>query len=349
MHPHVLNNETVWLIQPCHIGVKWTQANKHLRSVVVNEDGEIVSMGFSKFTNYGENPEHFPTPDSLKGCVCMEKIDGSLLIVSKYKGKFILRTRGTVDASKLDNGYELEYFKQKYVKVFEFFSEFEYWNFSLLFEWTTPNNRIVIRYGDEPEFSLVGGINHDTGKLWMQDALNAIANTWGCPRPKVYSFDSISDLLTLVDGWQGKEGVCVYSNLGQAIHKVKSADYLCKHRLKEEFCNFERVLDFYIAEGCPEFGDFQTRVSEVTDWETATELKKDISKLCDAWKEVLLISNHMKEFVKPLKLVSRKDAAQKIISSYGNSNRASFCFSILDGKELTKDQNKKLLWQVLKK
>jgi hypothetical protein len=130
---------------------------------------------------------------------------------------------------------------------------------------------------------------------------------------------------------------------------VKSADYLCKHRLKEEFCNFERVLDFYIAEGCPEFGDFQTRVSEVTDWETATELKKDISKLCDAWKEVLLISNHMKEFVKPLKLVSRKDAAQKIISSYGNSNRASFCFSILDGKELTKDQNKKLLWQVLKK
>jgi hypothetical protein len=165
MHPHVLNNETVWLIQPCHIGVKWTQANKHLRSVVVNEDGEIVSMGFSKFTNYGENPEHFPTPDSLKGCVCMEKIDGSLLIVSKYKGKFILRTRGTVDASKLDNGYELEYFKQKYVKVFEFFSEFEYWNFSLLFEWTTPNNRIVIRYGDEPEFSLVGGINHDTGKL----------------------------------------------------------------------------------------------------------------------------------------------------------------------------------------
>jgi hypothetical protein len=346
---HILGNEIVYLIQPCHIGAKWDKDTLYFRSSLWDEDGNLVSMSFPKFFNWGEQPELSPVPTSLKDCVCVEKLDGSTLIVSKYKGNFILRTRGTVDASKLDNGYELGVFKQKYPLVFEYQPHFATWPFSLLFEWTSPENRIVIRYGDEPEFSLVGGINHDTGKLWMQDALNAIANTWGCPRPKVYSFDSISDLLTLVDGWQGKEGVCVYSNLGQAIHKVKSADYLCKHRLKEEFCNFERVLDFYIAEGCPEFGDFQTRVSEVTDWETATELKKDISKLCDAWKEVLLISNHMKEFVKPLKLVSRKDAAQKIISSYGNSNRASFCFSILDGKELTKDQNKKLLWQVLKK
>ena len=122
MHPHVLNNETVWLVQPQSIGCKWRQDNKFFRSVVVNEDGEIVSMGFSKFTNYGENPEHFPTPDSLKGCVCLEKIDGSLLIVSKYKGNFILRTRGTVDASKLDNCYELEVFKQKNAKFFEFHS-----------------------------------------------------------------------------------------------------------------------------------------------------------------------------------------------------------------------------------
>ncbi len=29
----------------------------------------------------------------------VEKLDGSTLIVSKYKGQYILRTRGTVDAS----------------------------------------------------------------------------------------------------------------------------------------------------------------------------------------------------------------------------------------------------------
>jgi hypothetical protein len=357
IHPHVLNNEIVHLVQPCHIGVKWRQDNKFFRSVVLNEDGEIVSMGFPKFTNYGENPEHFPTPDSLKGCVCMEKLDGSLLIVSKYKGNFILRTRGTVDASKMDNGHELELFKQKYAKVFEFFSEFKTWTFSLLFEWTSPLNRIVIRYGDEPEFSLVGGINHDTGRLWKQDALNAIANSWGCPRPAVYSFDSISDLLTLVDGWKGKEGVCIYSNLGQAIHKVKSADYLCKHRLKEEFCNFERVLDFYISQECPEFKAFQEKVSQVTDWETAVEIVGDISRCVDAWKEVQEIVSAMNGFVNdkltpignPSDKKVRGQMARLVLQAYGNTNRASFVFKLLDKKPLDKDDIKKLFYQVLKK
>ncbi len=88
VHPHVLNGEIVHLVQPNHIGVKWRQDNKFLRSVVLNEDGEVISIGFPKFTNFGENPEHFPTPVSLKGVVCVDKLDGSLLIVSKYKGNF---------------------------------------------------------------------------------------------------------------------------------------------------------------------------------------------------------------------------------------------------------------------
>lgn len=357
VHPHVLNGETVWLIQPQHIGVKWRQDNKFLRSVVVNEDGEVISIGFPKFTNYGENPEHFPTPDSLRDAVCVEKLDGSLLVMSKYKGNFILRTRGTVDASKLDNGYELEIFKQKYPLVFQFQPHFETWPFSLLFEWTTPVNRIVIRYGDEPEFSLVGAIYHDNGKLWTQDWLDAHAKAWGCHRPTVYSFDNISDLLTIVDGWVGKEGVCVYSNDGQMIHKVKSADYLCKHRLKEEFCNFERVLDFYIAQNCPDFKSFQERVSQVTDWETATEIVGDISKCVDAWKEVQQITSGMNRFVEeklkplgdPFDKKDRGQMAKSVLQAYGNTNRASFVFKCLDGKELDKDDLKKLFYQVLKK
>lgn len=357
VHPHVLNGEIVHLVQPNHIGVKWRQDNKFLRSVVLNEDGEVISIGFPKFTNWGENPEHFPTPDSLKDVVCMEKLDGSLLVVSKYKGNFILRTRGTVDASKMDNGHELEVFKQKYPLVFEYVPESETWPFSLLFEWTSPENRIVIRYGDEPEFSLVGAIYHETGELWTQSWLEVLSIGFGCPRPTVYSFYDISDLLTLVDGWVGKEGVCVYSNDGQMIHKVKSADYLCKHRLKEEFCNFERVLDFYIDQNCPDFKSFQERVSQVTDWETATEIVGDISRCVDVWKEVQQITSGMNRFVdeklKPIGEPSDKKArgkmAQLVLQAYGNTNRASFVFKIVDNKPLDKNDFKKLFYQVLKR
>jgi hypothetical protein len=363
VHPHVLNNEIVHLAQPQHIGCKWNQENKFLRSVVLNEDGEVISIGFPKFTNWGENTDHFPTPNSLKDVVCVEKLDGSLLVVSKYKGKFILRTRGTVDASKLDNGYELEVFKQKYPLVFEYQPHFETWPFSLLFEWTSPENRIVIRYGDEPEFSLVGAVYHDNGKLWTQDWLDGLAKGFGCPRPEVYSFKDISDLLVIVDGWVGKEGVVAYSNGGQMLHKVKSADYLVKHRLKEEFCNFERVLDFYIAQQCPDFKTFQEKVSQITDWETATEIVGDISRCVDAQKEVGLIIAGMLNFVEkvcrqhnwdvssvqPIDKKTRAFIAKDVLAAYGNTNRASFVFKCLDKKPFGNDDLKKLYFQVLKK
>ncbi len=47
-------------------------------------------------------------------------------------------------------------------------------------------------------------------------------------------------------------------------------------------------------------------------------------------------------------LPSRKEQAQLVISSYGETNRASFLFKLLDGKSLGKEEYKKLMFQVLK-
>lgn len=348
----------MWLIQPQFIGCKWTQDNKHFRSSVWNSEGELISAGFPKFTNWGENPDNFPVPTSLKNAVVTEKMDGSLLIVSKYKGQFILRTRGTVDASKMENGAELEIFKQKYPKVFEFQSlGMDTWPFSLLFEWTSPSNRIVVRYGDEPTFVLVGAVNHAEYKLWTQEWLDSLAKGFGVPRPEVFNFNDVSELLEKVDLWEGKEGVVVYSKDGQALHKVKSAWYLVRHRLKEEFGNFEKVLDFYLSEGQPDFGKFQTRVSEITDWETAQEIIGDISRCVDARLHVGRIINSFLQCVEfklktlgdPSDKKVRGQMARVVLQDYGDTNRASFVFKLLDGKELGTDDLKKLYYQVLKK
>jgi hypothetical protein len=40
--------------------------------------------------------------------------------------------------------------------------------------------------------------------------------------------------------------------------------------------------------------------------------------------------------------------AEQVISAYGNTNRASFLFKILDNRPLGKEEYKKLLFQVLK-
>lgn len=355
VHPCEFNGETMHLVQPQHIGCKWTQQNKFFRSSVWNSGGELVSCGFPKFVNWGENPDVFPVPTSLKNCDIIEKTDGSLLIVSKYKGKFIIRTRGTIDASKMNNGNEIETFKTKYASVFQFQPHYETRPFSLLFEWVSPDNRIVIRF-NEPEFFLVGAIYHDTGKLWTQDWLDTLAKSWGCPRPTRYSFNSVPDLMFNINDWKNKEGVCVYSSDGQMIHKVKSSWYLVRHRLKEEFSSFEKLLDFYIEEKCPDFSTFSNRVSEVTDWETVTQLIGDISKCVDAKDTVLKIMKGMWVFVSqrllpmgdPKDKKVRGEMAKLVISSYGKTNRTSMVFKILDNKELDNDDMKRLFYQVLK-
>jgi hypothetical protein len=350
MDEHVLNGELVYLIQPKLMGCKWTQENKIFRSSLWNHEGELISAGFPKFTNFGENPENFPVPTSLKNTTIVEKMDGSLLCVSKYKGNVILRTRGTVDASKLENGHELELFKEEYgPKILNDVSQT--WEHSYLFEWTSPLQRIVISYGDIPKWTLIGIVKHEDYSLFTQGELDNVAFACQSTRPETYTFSTVEDLLSNVEEWKGKEGVVIYSKNGQTLHKCKAAEYLIKHRLKDALRSIEQVLEFYVQEDCPDYHTFYAKVAEVVDFETAEECRGDISRCVDAKKEVDKITEHMQFFVDvTLKnLPTRKEQALKILSSYGDTNRAGFVFSILDGKELEKKDIKKLFWQVLKK
>ena len=352
VHEHSLNGEIVQLIQPQHIGTKWHQDNKHMRSVVVNYAGEVISAGFPKFTNWGENPDHFPVPNSLKHCTVVEKLDGSLLIVSKYNGQYILRTRGTVDASTMANGHELEIFKEKI--LFPLANKIgnigETWNFSILFEWVSPINKIVLNYGDEPDWYLVGMIWHVVYDLQSQSDLDDFAKLHNLKRPPTYTFSDVQDLLKDVDQWRGKEGVVVYSKNDQMLHKVKAMDYLIKHRFKSE-ATLENTLDLYFNYDKPSYQEFASKLTETFDYECFEMVRGYASQVCDASKEVNKIVEGFKSFIdNQLKSLStRKEQAQKVISSYSESNRSSMIFSLLDGKNLTTDQQKKLFWQVLKK
>jgi hypothetical protein len=90
---------------------------------------------------------------------------------------------------------------------------------------------------------------------------------------------------------------------------------------------------------------------ETFDYECFEMVRGYASQICDASKDVKKIVDGMNEFVtnKLRVLPTRKDQAQLILSSYGNTNRNSFVFALLDNKPLNDDQMKKLFWQCLKK
>ena len=349
-HDHFVAGEVVTLVQPQHIGTKWTQDNKHLRSSVWNYQGELISAGFPKFTNFGENPEHFPVPQSLKNCTVVEKLDGSLLIVSKYKGQLILRTRGTVDAHTMDNGHELEIFKEKFLNSINHATP-DTWNVSILFEWVSPQNKIVINYGAEPDWYVVGIVRHDDYSLFEQSELDMWAKNKNFKRPATYTFSDVNDLLENVEKWKGKEGVVIYSQDGQMLHKVKGAWYLALHHMKSELSSTEKVMDVWLEQKMPDYNSFYNYISTTFDFELAEQIRGTISNLCDGRKEVDKIIEHMRGFInsKVRHLTSRKEQALTILNSYGETNRSGYLFKILDNKPLEKDDYKKLMFQVLKK
>jgi hypothetical protein len=348
VNQHIMNGQAIYLVNPKQMGAEWTRDNLHFRSSLWDYDGNLISASFKKFFNFGEKPDLSPLPKNLSGTTIVTKMDGSTCIISKWRGQFIIRTRGSVDVAAQPNASEISLLKQKYPKLFEIDSDKDTWNFSIITEWVTPANQIVIKY-NEVDFILIGYINHDDYSLMEQHELDALAIALEMKRPETFTFDSVEDLLANVEKWETREGVVLYCKAGQLLLKIKAAKYLFLHKMKSELSSTEKVMDVWIAQGYPAYIDFYNYILTTFDYELAEYCRGNISNISDGYKEVQKIIEHMKGFVEPLKTLPRKDAALKIIGAYGETNRKSFCFSLLDNRELGGEEIKKLMFQVLKK
>ena len=313
-----------------------------------NANGELVSAGFPKFFNGGEQTAITPAPTSMYGCRAFEKLDGSLFIVSKYKGQLIVRTRGTSTVEDLPSGHELLIFQEKYPKVFDnYLLNTE--KVTMLYEWTSPENRIVITYDREPELKLVGMIHHQDYSLATQIVLNHEAFLLGVGRPKEYFFKTVEELAETARTLVGEEGYCLYSNKDQVITKYKSEWYLAMHRMKSPLATMDELLESFLVLALPTYSEFMTAIETIHDYEIMLTCRSNASKLYEAKKEVDKIMAHMKMFADSVRGMSRRDAALQIQDAYGKTNRAGYVFAFLDNATLKNEAVKKLYYQVMKK
>jgi len=341
----IIAGEKCFLVQPKHIAVKWTQENKIFRSSIWNSEGELVSASFPKFCNWGENLEHFPVPETLEGCTIAPKIDGSTVIVSKYKGQWIFRTRGTFDARVHSNGHEIDLL----VRDLNYLDVGDTWNKSLLFEWYSPNNRIILNYGDKPLFWLIGGVEHDTYRLFEQTHLTADywAMMFNYILPKTYQFDSIEQLIGNVEHWRGLEGVCLYSNNDQVIHKLKANWYLNLHRLKSEISSTEKLLDVWFMWGKLDYQAFLKKIEETFDYELLQQVQPNIDQLYKAIEKAANTLMGLRIHIPAWSIMSKKEAALEIIRLYEDRIEKGIAFQLLKGNEINDQFLKKLVMQCL--
>lgn len=339
---HLIAGEVCTLVTPQHIGTKWDESNLHWRSSLWNSQGELISASWRKHHNWLEQPDLRPAPSNLDEMTLVEKIDGSTLLISKYRDTLICRTRGTVDATRMANGHEIETFKKRYPKLFEMADE----RFTIVTEWVSPENVIVISY-PEADLYLTGVIWHHDYSYTEQNHLDRIAEMVGVKRPRYYSFASVEQMLKEVDGFKGVEGVCAYYPLhgirDNCFRKSKGSVYLSLHRFKERV-SLPNLLDLWTELSRPDLATFQGALERDFDHECRLMADPMAVQICAADNVVVNNVAKIKDDLTTnfLDLPSRRDQALAIQLAYTDLYRG-VAFKLLDNREIDDKMWRKLI------
>lgn len=334
---HKIAGELCTFVRPQGVGAfnVWNNHNLMYRSSIWNYSGDLISAGYPKFFNLEEKPHITPFNGNLYGCSIIEKIDGSCLIVSKYRGQFIFRTRGSIDAREMPNGHEIDYLVQKYDTFFNKLRNGpDSIKESYIFEWVTPQNKIVIGY-TEPDLYLTNIIDHENYTLRDQESLDIFAQMNGFKRPARYYFNSLSEMLNSISSWCGQEGCCLYYDNDQHIRKVKSSWYLKLHAFKSN-CNQKTLLSLWFEWDKPTIEEFKRKIESVFDYECVKMSEPTINCLFEkAIIPTVKVINEITEYVNQFKDIDQKTFAQNLMTKFGKSE-ASVGFAIRKNSKANK-------------
>lgn len=294
----------------------WSDDERWLRSVIVNKKGYVISSGWPKFGNFGEFLQ-----DTNILCEALKsdapvffttKYDGSLCIRSVYRGKVILRTRGTIDGGDYDEdgkapfGVEFRNVaKDKYPLILN-----PEWmpDRSLLFEYISPHNHIVVRY-NEADLIFLGSVFHNhkiecwnnIKKIAEEGSLNLVGLKQLPREPKL--------LREEINTWNEEGVVARYENDDLILVKIKSDIYCAQHFLKSNL-NYKFVASFLLdssIKGEEHFADELKKLGmDFENLNTARELYKEYHQLETTFDQYL---NQAKEAYDNFKGTTRKEYA----------------------------------------
>lgn len=237
----------------------WNDSTIWFRSRIEDKDDRTVSQGFGKFFNLGQGPDglRVTTEDvvaAIRGgrkVVATLKHDGSCLIRSVHNGKVIFRTRGSFSFEHHEKATEeLAGFTAKYPKLLDVEWQKDK---SLLFEWVTPLNQIVVKY-EKAELHLIGGVHHGHRHIThlrylLSTELATIAEESGIPLVHQFEITSVADWFNLYHAIlkdREIEGYVLRLHDEQRLVKVKSELYLAKHSLKSQL-SFRKLVELWLA------------------------------------------------------------------------------------------------------
>ncbi len=341
------------LVTPKEMGVDWNKDNLILRSLIYRKKDYLpVSLSWPKFFNYTEQPGLYPNPDNfdISKSYIDEKIDGSTLIVSRYRGKYIIRTRGTFDVCCLPNYLELASTLREELERATNNKWVDSEGVTLLFEWQSVDNIIIIR-PQKSQLFLIGAINMADYSIKSVKELEEISAAINIPRPKQFKFGSIKEIIDTCKSLKGQEGYVFSYNNNQNRVKLKGDWYLKLHRMKSAISSFNNLMDLYFDLDYPTQSSFFKYIEDTFDYELAKVAEPNIIQIDNIYTKAKYFELSILGWVERNCLfchLSKKDAAMKILEKYSKDGLDSYAFFIHKQGKLDKKMFRKLMEKIKK-
>lgn len=202
-----------------------------LRGIKFDDDGDIIARAFEKFFNVGER-EQLHEIDFTQPHYVMDKLDGSMVHPAIVRGEVLYMTRmGHTEHAQTAQS-------RHWVPGVRDFLEL---GWVPIFEWTAPDNRIVVRY-PESRLTLLAVRHMVTGKYLDRSRLPSVANDLGVPI--VSTFGAVThapQFMAKAKELHDAEGYVIRFANGRA-YKVKADEYLKQHRAKSDLDSEKKVL-----------------------------------------------------------------------------------------------------------
>jgi len=265
----------------------WDEVTLACRGLIVDtETGNVIVRPFPKFFNYEEVEGQVPWETSEYVYV-QEKMDGSLGILFRYKGEWVMATRGSFTSAQALRGMEI--LKSKY-DLSSFASSIAY-----LVEIIYPENRIVVKYDSEKITFLGAALNRSYDDECPNDEMNwtttkALFHSSGIKeedivqteiyfndpgKRQISSFDH--SMYTSLKGknLENREGFVLRFYPSNFRCKIKFEDYVALHRIVTQVSSYDiwenlrdhgKLPDSFLANVPDEFYDWVRKVeSEVIE------------------------------------------------------------------------------------
>lgn len=199
---------------------------RECRGITFNKSGEIVSRPFHKFhnlnetTGYLENDLNWNEVDSIQ-----DKRDGSMISPVLIDKKIFWKTKKSFDNQEATLVNKLYH---KDTKENDFAIHCLSLDYTPIFEFTSPYNRIVIGY-KEPKLTLLAIRNLYTGEYLKYDLFKEVAEKFEIDIAQDYSYLTLDEIKQNVETGTGFEGYVITFKDGKKV-KVKTNYYLALHR-----------------------------------------------------------------------------------------------------------------------